>query len=633
MTAAVAVIGAGASGTLVAANLARLAAELDAPVLVHLVERSGTAGPGIAYSTTDNRHLMNTPVGKVSAYTADPDHLLRWTNDTQRSDFITRAEFGQYLHDTLHEAFAGSVVARLYEHHDDAVSVRDHDGGVEVTLAGGKVLRVAAAVLALGNSVTARTPAVFTRAGDRYLDAPWLTGVDAVRPGESVLLLGTGLSMVDIAATLSERPGVTVHALSRHGLLPTAHQTACSHGGHPELIAAVLAERDLTGLVRAFREAVSEAPDCWRALVDALRPHSFKIWEQLDHPDRDRFLTRFGRFWDVHRHRLPPVVATRLHDLIAAGRLTVTAGTPTACVPAADGLDVTIGRPHGVEHLTVDRIVNCAGFGRDVTAATDPLLRDLVARGVLVADPLRLGVHTDHIGRLIDRAGAVSPTLSTIGPLRRGTLFETTAIPEIRDQASAIAAHVLSTVATTCVSVTETAVPSSPGELVSLALRAARAPDPTRALTDLQRTIAAHRHTILRWLPGAGTDETLLYAGPDITILRVEIAPHTAFPPHDHQIPAFMSVLHGTEHNTYYRLSPTGLTTTAHTPTPAGGVIAMPPDTIHSVSNPTHPRSTALHIYPGDLFALSRTIWDLDTGTTHPYTDDNYFALARPFTL
>jgi predicted metal-dependent enzyme (double-stranded beta helix superfamily) len=166
-------------------------------------------------------------------------------------------------------------------------------------------------------------------------------------------------------------------------------------------------------------------------------------------------------------------------------------------------------------------------------------------------------------------------------------------------------------------------------ELVQDARRAAAAADPIATLRRLQELVAVSADDVLSWLPGGGSDEQVLHAEPTLTLLRVEIPPRTEYPPHDHLIPACVAVLHGRETNTFYRAAGPIVTPVAEVETTAGGVLPMDENVIHSVGNRTGERSVALHVYLGDLFELSRKIWDLRAGTCAAYTDERYFALSR----
>src|SRR5947209_3768737 len=100
----VAIVGGGASGTLVAIQLLRQARP---PFSIVLVERAGQIGRGVAYSTREPDHLLNVPAGKLSALPDVPDHFARWAGASERA-FVPRARYGEYLERTLQESVARS---------------------------------------------------------------------------------------------------------------------------------------------------------------------------------------------------------------------------------------------------------------------------------------------------------------------------------------------------------------------------------------------------------------------------------------------------------------------------------------------------------------------------------------------
>lgn len=106
------------------------------------------------------------------------------------------------------------------------------------------------------------------------------------------------------------------------------------------------------------------------------------------------------------------------------------------------GAEVCLG--NGTE-LTAGTVINCTGVRHDVRRSTDPLVMSLLADGIARPGPLGLGFDTLPDGRV--RGGA---PLWTLGALRRGNLWETTAFPEIRAQASAVARSVLQSTEVKC---------------------------------------------------------------------------------------------------------------------------------------------------------------------------------------
>jgi uncharacterized NAD(P)/FAD-binding protein YdhS len=63
----------------------------------------------------------------------------------------------------------------------------------------------------------------------------------------------------------------------------------------------------------------------------------------------------------------------------------------------------------------------------------------MLANGTIAAHPLGIGLRVAHNGAMIAKDGSASARLFAIGPVRYGTLIETTAIPEIRIQAEELA--------------------------------------------------------------------------------------------------------------------------------------------------------------------------------------------------
>src|SRR3954451_322378 len=104
----VVIVGAGLAGTLTAVNVLRGS---RVPADVTLVERSGQFGPGVAYAARDERHLLNVPACRMSAFADDPEHFLRWARERrgepfERAAYLPRNLYGTYLRELLAQAAA-----------------------------------------------------------------------------------------------------------------------------------------------------------------------------------------------------------------------------------------------------------------------------------------------------------------------------------------------------------------------------------------------------------------------------------------------------------------------------------------------------------------------------------------------
>jgi uncharacterized NAD(P)/FAD-binding protein YdhS len=190
---------------------------------------------------------------------------------------------------------------------------------------------------------------------------------------------------------------------------------------------------------------MASRPNHWQDVVDAVRPHIPDLWRRL--PDRDKrlFVRHVARYWEVHRHRMPPATARRITELRCTGRLSVLRGRVTGVsgTPGPARLRIRVDQDGSVTDLPAGWLINATGPGTDLTRTADPLLRDLLSRGLARPDPLRLGLDATGDGAVLDAAGTPSPTLFTLGPTLRGIRYESTAIPEIRDQAAALAGRLI----------------------------------------------------------------------------------------------------------------------------------------------------------------------------------------------
>ena len=438
----VAIIGAGFSGSLLALHLL----ETGPPDLrILLIERTPGFGPGLAFGGRDPEHLLNVRVGNMSAYPGRPRHLLDWLaghggGPVDPAAFITRETYGRYLTSMLRRVIEGSDGAqRLMLVPDEAVSLERIAGRLRLTVAMGQVFDIDAAVLAVGNPAPAPLPGIGFEnlATDLYAADPWApAALDNLDPAAGVLLLGTGLTMVDVATSLEARGhrGPIV-AISRRGLTPRRHGGAApitsSGAGVPQGSLSQLLHR-----VRRQSAAVG-----WREAVDALRPATQAIWRRASLAERRRFLRHLRPWWDVHRHRMAPAVAERIEAMRREWRLTVAAGRILKVEPDGEGAKVT-WRPRGGEHaqsLTVGRIINCTGPAGDPSGVASPLIRGLIERGEARVDPLRIGLEVDAHGRAIQADGSPNPQLFAVGPITKGSFWEIVAVPDIRNQVADLA--------------------------------------------------------------------------------------------------------------------------------------------------------------------------------------------------
>ncbi len=447
----VAVIGAGFSGVMTAIHLLW---RCNPGERVYLVERGDRVGPGLAYGTHNPRHLVNVRAENMSAFADEPEHFVQWLDAlpperrgeagerTIAGTFVRRSVFGAYVQELLREAITRQDGAdNLYLVTDEATAIRRANGGYLLETSNGRTYPVDAAVLALGNLPEAREQ------HPGYVDNPWSPAATApLEPGRPVVVLGTGLTMVDMCLALTEQGFEgPIHAISRRGLLPLGHAPSAPW----EQLKLVAGDRrSLLALFRAVRREVRRAGANavgWRAVIDAVRPHAQALWAGLSADDKARFIRHVRPWWDIHRHRMAPPVAATLNALRASGAVQTHAGRVAAIEPAAHGLQVR-WRPKGEaaeQVIAAQRVIDCRGANGDHAQSNEPLIQQMLADGLARPAPFNLGVDCATWGALIGSAGAPSPDLFAVGPVTRGALWEIIAVPEIRGQAEQVAERVL----------------------------------------------------------------------------------------------------------------------------------------------------------------------------------------------
>lgn len=447
----IAVIGAGFSGVMTAIHLLWRCRPGER---VYLIERSARVGPGVAYGSNHPRHLVNVRAENMSAFEDEPDHFLRWLgrlDPQEQADagertiagtFVRRSVYGRYIQELLRDAIARQDGGdNLFLIPDQAVGVRRNGARFDIATANGRQHPVDAVVLALGN-LPPRRPMI-----PGYMASPWARGaLLGLRRDEPVVLLGTGLTMVDACLALIEQGfSGPIHAVSRRGLLPLAHGPATAYA---DLRLTADDRRSLLALFKGVRREVERAARDgvgWRTVVDAARPHLQTLWMEMTLADKKRFLRHVRPWWDAHRHRMAPTVAATIASLQATRTLQVHTGRIGSIQPDDGGLRVS-WRPLGAQGertILAQRVIDCTGLADDFTKLDDPLIQQLLGDGMVRPSPVGLGLDCTSYGAVVDQGGHSSRRLFAVGPITRGALWEITSVPEIRSQAERVASHAL----------------------------------------------------------------------------------------------------------------------------------------------------------------------------------------------
>jgi uncharacterized NAD(P)/FAD-binding protein YdhS len=447
----IAIVGAGFSGTLLGLHLLR---KCPPSVSVTLIERAVQFGRGAAYATGNPNHLLNVPAGRMSAFQDKPGDFLNWLEkrpDTgmasvAENSFAPRKHFGAYVRHLLNlELKNREQNARLALVRGSVTSIALSGDGLQIHLDRRRSVSADMAVLAVGNfppeSPTVKDPSFYE--SDLYRPHPWAPDVfDGLDRDNPVVLIGTGLTMVDTLISLIDRGHRgAIHAVSRRGLIPRRHAASGVLSVPLKTVPTSLTE--LSRLIRARADEASSAGPGWQAVVDELRPFTLDVWGAMSADDRRRFLRHLRPWWEIHRHRMAGEVADRLDRALSSGQLSVFAGRIQQ-FRREGGLVEVVYRVRGADQirtLTAARVINCSGPGCDYSRIEDPLIKSLLAGGVVRPDPLSLGLDVTTSCALRDRRGAISSKLFAVGPVTKGAFWEMTAVPDIRRQCEFLAGH------------------------------------------------------------------------------------------------------------------------------------------------------------------------------------------------
>lgn len=447
----VVIIGAGFSGTVLAAELLR---QSSAGTRIVLVNRSGPMARGLAYGTNSALHLLNVPAGNMSAYSDQPDHFLNYCKAQNPSftgsSFISRQMYGEYLSFVLECAEKQKKSGVIFEKTDGEVSeIHQKPDFIALQLTNGSVLNAEHVVLALGNFSPADPLRLESTLGSNYYTRdPWAQkSHDTVSIKDSILLMGTGLTALDVVIKLVQggHQG-SIYMISRRGLLPLPHRKTSHHAqANTDFLDKLLKCRpsalNYMKIIRQEINAHKYTEQNWRDTITAVRPITAKLWRALDAVERRRFLRHLQPYWDVHRHRVAPASFDMFEKLCLSGQIKIVAGRIKGISLLKNKLltHIKLRKTQSEATIEVSRIINCTGPNTNVKWMNEQLLAQLIRSKLVQPDKHGLGILVNNDLSVINNHQNESTTLSYIGPMLKATYWEATAVPELRKYAAELA--------------------------------------------------------------------------------------------------------------------------------------------------------------------------------------------------
>jgi len=456
--AVIAIIGGGFTGAAVAYHLGR-ADGLKARVIVF--EPREKIGMGVAYESLDPVHRINVPAAKMSLDPDEPESFIQWIAETDAiagddkvawpdgSIYPRRRVFGDYVHAQISPLIKSGRI----EHLRTRVAGVERTGGRwRIDGEGGSTVEADYVVIATSHPAPAapKPLAAFLEGHPRFVaDATRPGALKSVRPDDSVLVVGNGLTSADVIAALVDggHKG-PISAISRRGLRSRGHAPKIQE---PFGDFTTRPTRSVRLLSKRIREAIRDAAIfdlSWHAVIDAVRAQGRQIWTNLPVEERKRLVRHLRPFWDVHRFRIAPQVEASVNGAIASGQLDVLAASVGAVCYNGTKIRTVLRLAHqrGTLIRDFDAVVVTTGPAHGAVIESQPYLAGLSADGLIEADPARLGIACDDHARATGAAGEATPGLYVAGPLARGTFGELMGLPQVSEHAALVASEVAQTV-------------------------------------------------------------------------------------------------------------------------------------------------------------------------------------------
>jgi uncharacterized NAD(P)/FAD-binding protein YdhS len=448
------IIGAGLSGTLLAVNL--LNAEADGGFSVKLVDPGTENDLGPAFSANED-YLLNVHAGKMGAVSNEPHHFCNWLNNkgirVNETDFLPRKMYREYVKELFRNALNKRNRNISFERiQDEAIDIKLNENQAQIILMSGDRIRADKIVLALGN-FPPRNPEL--KSNDYlncpfYVQNPWNFGfINKISGEAAVFFIGTGQTTVDLACGLN-RLGHKgkIFAISRHGFLPMVHKLAEPYPSFFDKLKNIKTAAELFGIIRKEIENAERTGYDIRAVIDSLRPNTPEIWMNLETEEKRKFLRHLFRYWEIIRSRIPQESGDVINKMMSTGQLTIIAGRITDMKAEEKFIEVVykLRQSNTLKIQKADLVINCIGPELDYNKVKSTLVKNLIESGLIMPDPLNLGINALPDGRILHKDGTVSNKFFTLGLPLRGILWETLAAPEIREQAKNLSEMLLNKV-------------------------------------------------------------------------------------------------------------------------------------------------------------------------------------------
>ena len=441
MTDTIAIIGGGISGTLTVLNCIKQSVN---PLTILWFDSKNKFCRGLAYSTSDEHHLLNVRANNMSVFADEPDHFTNWLKQHHPHyttiDFVSRKIFGDYVQDIFESLKTSNPLVSIKQIAKEIISVNKTDTSFE--LRSDETYDVQKLVLAFGNFLPAHPRSVskeFIESENYFQNAFDPNIAQRIHDKKNITIIGSGLTMIDVVMSLSHlKYAGSINIISPHAYVPQAHYEAPKPA-----VKSFIEENEkyklseLLSLVnQQLKKAVKEGFNT-HSVIDAMRPHLQFIWLHFSLDEKKQFLRHLRHKWGVARHRAPAQSMAVFHQLQSSGKLLLIKGRVTELKTNTDGFEIFYsGAKADQQAIETNLIINCTGPESDYSKIQNQIVQNLMKNELIAPDSIHYGVNSA-------KNGEIAPNLYTLGPPLKGVLWESTAVPEIRLQAKELASKII----------------------------------------------------------------------------------------------------------------------------------------------------------------------------------------------
>jgi uncharacterized NAD(P)/FAD-binding protein YdhS len=437
MSKTIAIIGGGVSGALVVLNILK---QSKRATQILWFDAKNAFCKGLAYSTDEDVYLLNVRASNMSVFVDEPLHFVNWLTQQQlpfsSQDFVSRTIYGQYVSSTFNELKDSHATVKITCLAEEVTTINKN--GDEFLVSAKQDYQAQQVVLAFGNFLPAHPRSIHTnfQQSNRYFQNAFSSQViTQVINQESVLIVGSGLTMIDVVLSLKKHHYTgKITAISPHGYLPQAHienplPTTASYINEQQTYTLL----QLYSLVNQQLKFARANQLSTHSVIDTLRPHLQRLWLGLSLEDKQQFLRHLRHKWGVARHRVASQSMQVIKELLHNKQLELIRGRVLDIRSNETGFDIQYSnREQESNHLQASVLINCTGPESNFEKVEIPLIKQLLQAKIICTDALKYGIEASINGQ-------ITPNLFTIGPPLKGILWESTAVPEIRLQAQQLA--------------------------------------------------------------------------------------------------------------------------------------------------------------------------------------------------